>query len=160
MLSSEERGDSKLHLIGDGEVSRANELVKKLNLRESCEVYGWVDEKKKEELLMKSGIYALPSHNEGLPMGLLEAMSYGLAPISTTVGAIPEVINNGENGYVIDPGNISEISEILRVLIAQNSHRKDMGLKARESAKEHGWDRYFPKLIDLWRITAETIRHN
>ena len=50
---------------------------------------------------MKSDVLILPSYNEGLPMAILEAMSYGLAIVSTDVGSINEAVNNGLNGMYI-----------------------------------------------------------
>lgn len=55
----------------------------------------------------------LISYNEGLPMAILEGMACGKAIISTTVGAIPEVINNKENGILIQPGDVKALANAL-----------------------------------------------
>ena len=73
---------------------------------------GWADFDKKLELLKKSSVLVLPSYNEGLPMAILEGMACGKAIISTTVGAIPEVVKE-ENGILIEPGDTEKLSEAL-----------------------------------------------
>lgn len=149
-IPEEEKIGRKLHLIGNGEVASAREKSKLLNQEESCVVHGWVSEEEKIELLKNCGTYVLPSHNEGLPMGLLEAMSWGLCPISTGVGAIPEIIKNGENGILVSPGNVDEISTAIRSIINDLSMRESISSGAIETAEKHDWAAYMRNLIELW----------
>jgi glycosyltransferase involved in cell wall biosynthesis len=69
---------------------------------------GFVTGNRKIELLNWADIYILPSFNEGLPISILEAMSYSMPIISTPVGGIPEVVNDN-NGVLVSPGNCDEI---------------------------------------------------
>ena len=69
---------------------------------------GFVSGEKKIELLNWANVYVLPSFNEGLPISILEAMSYKMPIISTPVGGIPEVVDDN-NGVLITPGNDEEI---------------------------------------------------
>mgnify|MGYP003735473007 CR=1 FL=1 len=147
----EEKYGRKLHLIGNGDVSEAREKSKQLNQEGTCIIHGWVSEEEKIELMRSCGIYVLPSHNEGLPMGLLEAMSWGLSPISTGVGAIPEIIINGENGILVPPGNVDEISLAIRSLMDDPSKRHAISASAIETAKEHDWEEYIGNLTTLWK---------
>lgn len=101
-----------IHMAGDGEVDRVRELVKRNNLEKNIEVTGWIDFEEKTELLKKSAVLVLPSYNEGLPMAVLEGMASGKAIISTTVGAIPEVVKK-ENGILIEPGDIPALAQAL-----------------------------------------------
>ena len=68
---------------------------------------GWVSGEKKTRLLNWADVYILPSFNEGLPISILEAMSYGCPVISTPVGGIPEVVR--DNGTLVTPGDSEEI---------------------------------------------------
>lgn len=74
---------------------------------------GWVSGRKKQELLNWAHIFILPSYNEGLPIAILEAMSYGCVIISSNVGGIPEVVFSKKNGIIVQPGNINQISEAI-----------------------------------------------
>lgn len=110
--------DIKCYLAGDGDVEKVKELVKEKHLENNIDVVGWANFDKKLELLKSVSTVVLPSYNEGLPMSILEGMACGKAIISTTVGAIPEVISE-ENGILVKPGNVQALSEAL-IECAQN----------------------------------------
>lgn len=102
----------KLYLAGDGEVEKALSLIKELKLEDNIELVGWADYNKKIKLLSQVSTLVLPSYNEGLPMAILEGMACGKVIISTTVGAIPEVVTE-QNGILIEPGNIGELADAI-----------------------------------------------
>lgn len=104
--------DIKCYLAGDGDIDRCKQIVEEKKLENNIIIVGWADFDKKLELLKKSSVLVLPSYNEGLPMAILEGMACGKAIISTTVGAIPEVVKE-ENGILIEPGDIKKLSEAL-----------------------------------------------
>lgn len=110
--------DIKCYLAGDGDVEKVKELVKEKHLENNIDVVGWANFDKKLELLKTVSTVVLPSYNEGLPMSILEGMACGKAIISTTVGAIPEVISE-ENGILVKPGNVQALSKAL-IECAQN----------------------------------------
>jgi len=74
---------------------------------------GWVSGMKKSECLEWADVYILPSYNEGLPVAILEAMSYSHPIISTNVGGIPEILYSHENGILIEAGNQEQIRNAL-----------------------------------------------
>lgn len=101
--------DIKCYLAGDGEIEKCKDLIKQKKLDNNIIVVGWADFDKKLELLRKSSVLVLPSYNEGLPMSILEGMACGKAIISTTVGAIPEVVKK-ENGILVQPGDVTALA--------------------------------------------------
>ncbi len=156
LIPKESRNESVLHLIGNGKVKQAAELVNELNLGDSCIVHGWVSEEEKKRLIGRSGIYVLPSYNEGLPMGLLEAMAWGLAPISTNVGAIPEIIADGINGFLVDPGDIDTLSNRICELMEDASKKHKIAISANKTARKHDWADYVVKIQDIWNSVIES----
>lgn len=108
----------KCYLAGDGDVEKVKKLVKEKHLEDNIDVVGWANFDKKLELFKSVSTVVLPSYNEGLPMSILEGMACGKAIISTTVGAIPEVIGE-ENGILVEPGDVQALSEAL-IECAQN----------------------------------------
>jgi glycosyltransferase involved in cell wall biosynthesis len=58
----------------------------------------------------EAALYVLLSYTEGVPLSMLEAMSVGLAVIATPVGGIPDVLRDGEDGYLVPPGSLGELS--------------------------------------------------
>lgn len=86
-------------------------IVKDTSLNEEIEFVGWIDGEKKRKVILQSQIMVLPSYNEGLPISILEAASYGMPIIATNVGDISSVVENGVNGYLFDPGDIPTLSK-------------------------------------------------
>ena len=104
----------KFYIAGDGEVNQVKEIILKKNLSKYFEVVGWVDFNEKINLLKKCSTLVLPSYYEGLPVSILEGMAAGKTIISTTVGAIPEVVKE-ENGILIQPGDIEALSQSILI---------------------------------------------
>ena len=102
----------RCYLAGDGEIDKYCNIIVERGLQNNIEVVGWADFTKKLELLSKVSTVVLPSYNEGLPMSILEGMATGKAIISTTVGAIPEVVKE-ENGILIQPGDVQALADAL-----------------------------------------------
>ena len=84
----------------------------------------------------QADIYVLPSYAEGLPMSILEAASYGLPIVATRVGGIPEIIDDGVNGFLIDPGDKGALTDRLLRLIENPELRSQMGRAAYQKVKE------------------------
>lgn len=99
-------------LAGDGEVERVRALVREKGLEKNVTVPGWIDGSEKLRRLRDAATVVLPSYHEGLPVAILEGMAAGKAIISTTVGAIPEVVGP-ENGILVEPGDIPALADAL-----------------------------------------------
>ncbi len=111
-IAKEKNPSIKVYMAGDGEVEQVRALVSEKHLEDHITIIGWVDLAGKLELLGKVSTVVLPSYNEGLPMSILEGMAAGKAIISTTVGAIPEVVSR-ENGILVEPGDIHSLADAL-----------------------------------------------
>ena len=130
-------GKVKFLFGGDGDVEQVKEIIKQNGLENIAEFQGWVNGEKKEYLLNLADAFILPSYNEGLPISVLEAMSYSLPVISTTVGGIPEILKNGENGFIMEPGDKDAIYHAVVSLMEDKSLCKDMGKKSFEKVQVH-----------------------
>lgn len=111
-IAKKQVSDIKLYLAGDGEIDKVSAEVQKEGLQENIEIVGWADFEKKLSLLQTVSTVTLPSYNEGLPMSVLEGMACGKAIISSTVGAIPEVVKP-ENGILIEAGDVKALADAL-----------------------------------------------
>lgn len=112
-------------LCGVGEQKALKRKIKLLGISKKFEFPGWIHDKSKYFLL--GDIFVLPSYNEGLPMVLIEASSYGLPLISTKVGGISEVLFDGKNGYFIAPGDIENLKDKIDILAESTELRTIMG---------------------------------
>jgi glycosyltransferase involved in cell wall biosynthesis len=100
-------------------------------------------------------IFVLPSISEGMSNTLLEAMSSGLACVATAVGGNSELIEEGRSGFLFAPGNVTELSQLLRMLIGQSDLRKKLATAARDRAVAHfSLDRMMQDYTELYSELA------
>jgi glycosyltransferase involved in cell wall biosynthesis len=118
--------------------------------------HGYVDEATKVELLEAGSVFVLPSHAEGLPIAILEAMAAGNAVVSTPVGSIPEVLSDG-HGCLVEPGAGEELADTLAELVEHPERAAAMGHRNRERVRErYSWERVAAELRRLYEdCTAE-----
>lgn len=114
----------KIYIAGDGEIDEVSELINELGLQQHAILLGWLDDSKKLDHVKQVSTVVLPSYSEGLPMALIEAMAAGKVIISTRVGGIPELVEEGKNGFLVEPGDIEGLVEKI-VYILQNKHLAD-----------------------------------
>ncbi|RJO75601.1 glycosyltransferase family 1 protein [Nocardia panacis] len=119
------------HLVvaGDGEVERARRTVAELGLEQSVEVTGWLSPQRIAELIEQSHVFVLPSHREGQPMAVLEAMAHGLCVITSPVGGIPDLIDE-RCGMLVPPGAVEPLAAALDRVLRENELRARLGAAA------------------------------
>ena len=127
--------NSKFWFAGDGEIKKTEKIIEEYGIGNITKIIGWTSGKKKIELLKEADVLVLPSYNEGLPMAILEAMDYGLAIISSPVGGIPEVIVDYQNGFLVQPGDITALENALTTLIEDSKLRIRMGENNQQKVK-------------------------
>jgi len=146
----------KLVLLGDGEVERVREYIRDKNLDEKVLCLGWKEGREKEELFLQSDIFVLPSYAEGLPMAMLEAMAIGLIPVVTTVGGIPEVIEDGYNGYLFSPNDKQKLKDILVAIIGGSEENVQIRERAYLTVRERfNIEKVCDKLYEMYREIAK-----
>lgn len=122
-IDKELPSDVRFYLCGDGEVEEVKRKVEALGISHRISHIGWIDGKQKEDFMKQSMMNVLPSYNEGLPMTILETMAHGIPNISTSIASIPEVLHDGENGFLITPGDVDTLCKRILQLIDDNSLR-------------------------------------
>lgn len=122
----------ELTVAGDGEVDAYRERARELGLADRVRFTGWLGPDGVAQELSRADVFVLPSHAEGLPLAVLEAMAYRLAIVTTPVGAIPEVIEDGETGLLVPPGDSASLAAALQRLLASDGLRDDLARRARE----------------------------
>lgn len=116
----------KVCLCGDGETQKVEEWVRANGLEHRIAHIGWTAGEEKEALLKKTMCHVLASYREGLPMAILETMALGIPNISTRIASIPEVIDSGEQGILIEPGDVEALKTALRQMCGDRQMRKRM----------------------------------
>ncbi len=114
-------------IAGDGHVEAARARAMELGLADRVDLPGWVDGKRVAELIASADILALPSFTENLPLSIVEAMASGLAVVATPVGAIRDIVRDGETGMLVQPGDVDALTAALTRLIGDRELRERMG---------------------------------
>jgi len=143
----------KFIIAGNGDVEEVKKIVERNVLNDVVSVPGWVSGDVKKSYLSNADIYILPSYHEQMPMSILEAMAYGLPIISTRVAGIPEMVDDGLNGILIDPGDTEKLNSALKELIESKACRGVMGQKSMKIVAEK-----FDGAIIIERLVS--IYHN
>ena len=145
-----EKLNVKFNIGGSGiEEVKLKEFVELNEMNDYINFLGWINEEEKKEMLKRNQLFVLPSYNEGLPIAILEAMSYGLAIVSTDVGSIQEAVHDNINGFIVTPGNIDGYFEALKELIINKDLRVNMMNQSRKIALEKFDEKNYFKRIKI-----------
>lgn len=126
-----------LHIGGNGKASELIDKIQGLGLSDMVVYEGFVSGSYKYDLLHSCNAFILPSYTEGLPVSILESMSYGKPILSTPVGGIPEIVRNGENGLLFAPGMKVEMYSAIAKLLHDEKLKVDMGKSSSITAKPY-----------------------
>lgn len=132
-----------------GDKLRIDELRREQRLDDRVEFIGVVTGKDKVDLFQSAMIYVLPSYGENLPFSLLEAMALGLPVVTTPVGAIPEIVKDGENGFLIEPGDIQSLAARVDRLLQDKALRRAMSVVNQARIKSDFMPDHSMRQIDL-----------
>lgn len=141
----------KLTIGGDGEAEKLQNIIADHNLNDIVEYVGWVNGQDKQELLSKANIMILPSYNEGLPISLLEAMSYSMPIISTKVGGIPQILKDGLNGKFVEPGNKEQIFQAIKFYVENKSYILEHGQNSYQLVRDFFPEKVISTLQDIYQ---------
>ncbi len=156
----QEFSDVKFVISGTGfkekEESLRN-LTKQLDIEDHVTFRGYVPDEKLPNLYSASDIFVLPAIYENFPFAILEAQATGLPVISTKVGGIPEFLVDNENGFLIDPGDSTQLTQRVLTLLQDPKLAKEMGNRGRKLIEEKfAWHLITSQVIDLYHKLLET----
>ena len=141
---NEKAKDWELKIAGEGIYLERYRNYAKENELKNIEFLGRVNP---VPYYREASIFMMTSRSEGFPLTLNEAMQYGVVPLAfDSFESIRDIINDGENGYIIPEMNMETYSDKLLGLMTDDQHRRDMAMNALDSCK-----RYLPERIgDMW----------
>ncbi|MFO7273404.1 MAG: glycosyltransferase family 4 protein [Bacillota bacterium] len=130
---AELRGEARLILGGDGSQRQALAArVEKEGL--PVELTGFVADV--PAFLGRTGVFVLPSRSEGLGLVAVEAMAAGRPVVATRVGGLPEVVVDGETGFLVEPEDPEALARAIRALLADPARAARMGAAGRERVRK------------------------
>jgi len=132
-------GPSPLRLVfgGEGDVQALRRRAAELGIAERIELLGWVGPDRRDAELAKASVFCLPSHAEGLPMSMLEAMAARKAVVATRVGGIPEAVRDGVDGLLVPPRDEKALAAALARLLQDAALRETLAGHARVTIEQH-----------------------
>ena len=143
----------KLILVGDGELRQEIEnLAKKLGIKAQITITGWASSDEVKEQISQAKLMVMPSFAEGLPVVIMESLALGTPVISTYVAGIPELVVNGESGWLIPAGDIDALTNAMESALTLSSQKlAEMGKKGQEKViQNHNIKRETQKLSNLF----------
>jgi glycosyltransferase involved in cell wall biosynthesis len=146
-------------LVGGGDVGGYRARIAQLDLSNRILTPGWSPPATIRSLLARARIFVLPSLVENLPMALLEAMSYGLCPVVTPVGAIPEVVSHGVTGMIVPVGDAGALAQALCRLLGDPALVSRLGQAAQARFREsYDIGGYVARLIAQYELAVQARR--
>lgn len=144
--------DVNFVICGTGPFLRKLEQeIRSKGLHKRILLLGYVNRNKLIQTFQNATVQVLPSHYEGLPTVLLEAMSCGVPVVATDIGGNSDVISSGVNGFLVPPKCPEEMAKIVMRLIDDASLRENIGRAARKTIeKYYTWDKIADNILKCY----------
>lgn len=144
---------------GEGDLAGLRRRAAGLGIAGRLECPGWLDGAGVAAELAKASVFCLPSHAEGLPMAMLEAMAAGKAVLATRVGGIPETVRDGDNGLLVPPRDDEALARALATLMGDSALRERLAARARTTIEQqYSTEVVCGQLSAIYRELAGTER--
>jgi glycosyltransferase involved in cell wall biosynthesis len=147
-----------LAIGGEGDLERVRLRAEELGIAERVELLGWVGPERRDAELARASVFCLPSHAEGLPMSMLEAMAAARAVVVSRVGGIPETIEDQDNGLLVPPRDVTALAAALGQALGDGALRARLARRARATIEQrYSLDVVGAQLASLYReLTGAT----
>lgn len=146
---------------GDGpERSRVERILRAASCLDRCLFLGNLSNTQMPDVYRAADVSVLPSFMEATSITGLESMATGLPLVGTRVGGIPDLIQEGETGFLVEPGNPIELAATIEELIQSPGLRKFMGTRARKIAVQFfSWDRIATRTVEFYESHLGAEHH-
>jgi len=149
--------DMKFDLVGGPlvpeELEQLREKISAVKMEGYVRLHPLTYGTEKVNLLQNADIFVYPSYNEGMPMAVLEAMACGLPIVATRVGGLPDLIHDGINGMLVEPGKPEQLASAICKLATDDEVRISMGKASYKYACElYDIEQHVTKLIGIYNM--------
>jgi len=157
--------NAHLVLVGEGVLQeRLEEQAESLGLTRQVHFLGLRTDI--PDLLGAMDVFVLSSDYEGNPLSVMEAMASGLPIVGTAAGGVPDLVESGKQGFVVQPGSVQGLSSAMASLLRSREDRRSLGMAAARRAKEsfdvstmvQAYEELYEKLVDRSHcLNAESV---
>ena len=151
LLPPEHRERLRLVVAGHGDPEPVRAAVREAGITDVVDVREYLPPAERDAVLAEAEILVLPSYAEGLPMSVLEAMAWGVAPVVTPVGGLASLVRDGQNGVLVPVGDPEALASALGKLLVDDEARRAMGARARDDVHVFAAEPWAARLAELWR---------
>jgi glycosyltransferase involved in cell wall biosynthesis len=145
---------AKFIISGKGQSNEMKKLVDhatRLGVTDNIIFTGYFPDSKLPKLYQAADVFAFSTFYENLPFAVLEALSSGLPVVTTNVGGIPEMIDSGKNGFLVQPFNARELSDKILYLLEHPDAASEMAFQARKTILERfDWRLIVQKVLKVY----------
>jgi glycosyltransferase involved in cell wall biosynthesis len=130
---------AKFIISGKGqsdEIAKLNAHAQRVGVKDNIIFTGYTPDKELPKLYQAADVFAFSTFYEHHPFAVLEALATGLPVVTTTVGGIPETIDSGKNGILVEPFNSKQFSDAIQHLLDHPTKAVEMGAKARKTVEQ------------------------
>jgi glycosyltransferase involved in cell wall biosynthesis len=149
----------RLEIMGQGDTRESERLVRAAYVESgltNVDFLGSLAGDEKWRHFSSADVFVLPSHNEDMPISILEAMAIGLPVIAADVGAVSEMVDDAVTGYLIKPHNVPELADRIQALAENPQLRAAMGAAgSRKSRELFSFERYEKRIERLYLALLE-----
>jgi len=152
----------ELVLVGDGEMRGPIEAaIARLRLNGIVRIAGWIDSDAVRAELLGARALVMPSFAEGLPVVVMEAMAVGRPVVTTRIAGIPELVRDGQDGWLVPPGSLEDLVDAMRACLAASpADLSRMGANGQARVgQRHDADREAAKLVQLFNQAVTRAGH-
>ena len=149
--------DVQLVYVGKGELQETlHTQALQRGLSDRVKFLGWRDDV--HEIMPVFDLFVLPSLNEGMGRVLVEAMAAGKPVVASKVGGIPDLVKDGKNGLLVEPGDIYGLSFAIQELLINKKIRDEMGEKGKNMAQSFSVEKMIEKINDLYYMLIPELK--
>ncbi len=146
--------DWELTIIGDGpDMGSLNLLVKRHKLEERIHLVGSVSREEVFKIYQQAELFILNTSFESFSFQVVEAMSVGLPVIVTNVGSLPELVDDGQQGILVEPNNKIQILDAIKKIDSDKNFREVLSKNAKEKARQFSISRTVDNLVNLINLS-------
>lgn len=128
-------------------------------IRRRCHLLGFISEEDKRDLLDAGDVFVMPSRTDSFGIVYLEAWLYKKPVIGAVAGGVPEVIQDGKEGYLVPFGDVSRLAEAIGALLADPDKAQRFGERGYQKALAHTWDSKYAAIKALYEeLTSQAPR--
>ncbi|MDR3673845.1 MAG: glycosyltransferase family 4 protein [Acidobacteriota bacterium] len=126
----------RVEIAGSGpQRGKLEEAVVRVGLKEQVRFLGWIDDI--SSVLPRWDVFVMPSLEEGFPIAALDAMAAGLPVVATSVGGVPELLEDGKSGWLVPSRDVEALASRLHLLIGNPELRRSMGTAGYARVRDH-----------------------